>query len=342
MIFGDGSLAGDLWHVHERLVYGEGPATNNVIGTRKTVDAITTKDMRAFHDAYFTGRNTVALVEGDAKHLPLEELRKQLGSLEPGGRVAHEDETVAALPGTAIQVVKDPAHGAVDLSLTIPISEETLAKVDGGRAELVRASLSTELGNTLRRNHHLTYGSWAEVQPSEAGKGALMVLQASVAPEAVEQAAKDLVSVARDARDGFGAVALKRDKQALASSLRMSEPTTTAGKVGDAAESAFQSALTDSGISASMPKPPKSARAQKDGMAKDLRKLGAVTLDQFAKTAGELINLDDAKVLAYGNVDSTALRKGLAAGGLDVAHADMNPVDLSMYKDMGLGLPKQA
>jgi predicted Zn-dependent peptidase len=343
MIFGDGSIAGDLWNVQQRLVYGDTPQTNNVIGTRKTVDKITTKDMRTFHDAYFTGRNTVALVEGDARHLPLDVLRKELGSLEPGARVGHEDETVDFVPGKAIQVVKDPAHGAVDLSLTIPVDEATFNSLDPTRGRLVTLAMSNELNNKLRRFDHLTYGASAQLQPSAdiAGKGAMLVLQASVASSVVKQAAEDLVKIARDSRDGFGAVALRRDKQQYAANVRMAEPDMTRVGVSDAAEGVFQTALTDAGISADAPPAPRSERAQKAAFEKKIRSVGATTQAQFAKTASQLVNLDNVKVLAYGDVDATELRAGLKAGGLDLAGVKSNPVDLSTYKDMGLGLPKQ-
>ncbi len=341
MIYGDGSIAGDLWHVNQRLVYGDDPRTNNVIGTRKTVDKITTKDMRAFHDAYFTGRNTVALVEGDPKSLPLDQVRKALSALPAGARVAHDDELVDPLPGKAIQVVKDPAHGAIDLTLTIPLTDAQMDGIDPMRKKLIATSLDQQLNNTLRRYHHLTYGGSASFGGEDAGTGAQLVLNASVEPSEIRQAAKDFVSIIRDARDGFGKLALQRDKQQLASRLRMKEPDMTIGELGDVAEVAFQTALTDKGIDGSMPSPPDSAKRQQKDIDADIRKLNAITGEQFAKTAAPLLSLDNVKVLAYGDVDTTELRAGLKEGGLDLAGVKMNPVDLSMYRDMGLGLPKQ-
>lgn len=335
MIYSDGSMQGELWHVMDRMVHGEGPLTNNVIGTRKSVDAITSKDLRAYHSSYFTGRNTVALVEGDKKHLPLDVLRKELGALESGARVDHSGESAPKIPGRAVQIIADKKHKAVDITVGIPITAETLAGLDKGRVKLVTRSLSNELHSVLRRDHHLTYGAAAKLEMDEIGSGGLLTLQASVAPSVARQAMKDLVSVATDARDGFGVERLKVDKKMTASRVAMTDAEPPAQAISNGAEGAFQAALQSPGVE--FPKA-QSARAATLAANKAARKAQAITLDQFAKTASRMIDLKNIKVLAFGDVDQADILGGLKDAGIGRAGMDINPVDLSMYRDMGIGV----
>lgn len=331
MIFGDGSVGSELWHIHERLVHGDGAATNNVIGTRKTVDAITRQDLKKYHDAYYTGRNTVALVEGDPKRLPLEQLRKELGALEAGARVDQTGIKGSFAPGKAIQVVKDKTHGAIDLSVTIPIEKSALEGLSPARVDLVVTSLGNELFERLRLQKDLTYGGGAKLVESDAADGRMLLLEASVAPGAVRKATQVLVDTAEDAIDGFGPKTLQRDKRGLLSSLRQFEAP-VAKTVSARAEQAFQDALLKPGISV----PPDKAPTQRE--ADKLRRVvGSITGKQFADTAKQIIKLDNLKVLAFGNVDAADVRSGLTDAGLDAGSFASNPVDLSMYRDMGHG-----
>jgi predicted Zn-dependent peptidase len=334
MIYWDGSLQGEDWHLQARLLFGDTPATNNIIGTRPSTDAITSKDMRAFHDRYFTGKNTVALVEGDPAHLPLATLRRELGALPAGERLDNDNVHPVPVPGKAMQVVNDPTTGTVRLNVSVPVDAKV---VDGMKTpqSLLTTSLGETLNNRLRRYHHLTYGAKATLDPAdETSKPTSWVLNvsANVAPENAQRAMTDLVATLKDARDGFGPKTLEQHKQEVLSNVRgrdVVDPT-----VSERAEDAFQSALRTEGVDI----PP--ARAENEARSVRAR-IGAVDLKTFAKDAGKVIDLSNLKVLATGPLPDggASLKAAIEQAGVDTAGMRMNPLDLSMYRDMGIAVP---
>lgn len=308
------------WEAFNELVYGDDPRTNNIIGTPQSVDAITAKDLKSYHSSYFTGRNTVALVEGDRRNLPLDTLREQLGKLPAGARVDNAVETATIERGRAIKQIPG-VEGAVELAVALPFSKEAFESIDPIRRSLVKESLADVLHTRMRRHHDLTYGVRAGFSIDDTADGAMLVIETTVAPEAVRAATKDIFSIVQDARDGFGAKALQGHKRSLASFLRQRDVNleTIRPKVSNVAEQAFQSALTTGKVSVGSLEPvaPKSARTQKAALTKEISKLNAIAGAQFAKAAAQLISLDDAKVLVVGDGDVADVRAGMRDAGID-------------------------
>jgi predicted Zn-dependent peptidase len=334
MIYGDGSLRGEEWHIGEQLLFGTNDKTNNVIGTRKNVESATTKDLKAYHDKYFVGKNTVALVEGDPKHLPLETLRKELGKLPVGSRVNNNSIHPSVVPGQSIQAVNDTSSGTVRINAMLPVPTETLAGLKTP-AKLITSSLGEALNNRLRRYDHLTYGAGVSLDPADettSPTNFVLSATADVAPENAKHAMTDLVKTLKDARDGFGDKTFEANKQQYLARIRAQEPNPYT--VSERAEDAFQDALLSPGVE--IP----------EGGEVDMRRsmaarVGAIDAKQFAQDAGSLIDLSNMKVLAVGPVgDGADLRSGIREAGLDTAGIKMNPVDLSYYKDMGIAVPK--
>jgi len=334
MVYWGGSVGEESWNIAERMVFGDSSATNNVIGTRKTVDSVTSKDLQDYHKQYFVGRNTVALVEGDSKSLALDTLRRELGKLPAGARVDNTDQQSApVVKGQALQIVNDPSSDTVSIDVIIPVSADVL-KTLKTPGKLVTASLNDMLFNRLRREGRMTYGASAELRQESPGTYSIAI-STNVAKRFAKEAMAELMTTLTDAQDGFGPKTLDFHKQQVLSRLKAAEQAAPPS-ISDRAEEAFQGALTDQGISV-----PSETAA--DTSAKQRKAINAVTPASFAADMAQLINLDDMKILAMGALadGGSDLRAGLRAGGIDTKSLTMNPVDLSMYQDMGLKVTKE-
>jgi predicted Zn-dependent peptidase len=311
----------DSYEAFQGMVFGSSPRANNIIGTAKSIDAITTKDLKTYHQNYFNGRNTVVLVEGDAKSLPLDTIRAELSKLPAGGRVDHSGEQLKVVPGKAIQQIPGDDTDAVELAIALPISREAYEKVSPLERRLVQTSLNEVLHERMRRHHDLTYGTSASFMLDDASDGALLVIETAVAPDAVRAATRDMLAIAEDARDGFGPKTLEAHKQIITSRLTMKEPSTTVVEplVADRAEQAFQDALTKPGVT--IPPgdavKPKTTGAQRAANTREMKKLDAITPKQFAQAASSLVSLEDAKILVVGDGTAADVRAGMRDAGID-------------------------
>lgn len=338
MIAGDGSMAGEMWHVEERMLHGDVPVTNNVIGTKASVNSMTGADIKRFHETYYTGRNTVALVEGDPKHLPLDLLRTQLGALPPGARIDHSGMEVPFVKGAAVQVVPDRELGKVDVTLNLPVSAEQLkrAKVD---PKLLLSSLSSVLFERMRRNHDLTYGPRVELLPSEVAEddGQVLRINAAVAPGNLRAAVRDLVHTLDDVRSGFGPKTFELHKQQELSNLVMTEPERPPVQtVSEHAEEIFTTTLGANGLEITDPEKRPSQREVERLHRNETRRMQRATYEDFVATADSLIDLSNLKLVALGPTDAEVMLAGIKDAKVAVGRIDVNPVDLSLYKEMGL------
>lgn len=335
MLAGDGSISGELWHINERLLHGDHALTNNVIGSRPSVEAITGKDLKAYHQSYYTGRNTVALVEGDPKHLPLEAVRKQLSALAPGARVDHDGMKRDFVDGPAVQMVPDAGSGKVGITLSIPVSNEAVEKAKVS-PDFVISTIGNVFYDRLRRNHHLTYGVQGSIYDSDSADGKVIEFSTDVAPENARAAVRDLVDTLHDARDGFGPETFKLHKQQALSRKNMSEPAPEEPvTVSDQAEALFQGTISTAGLD--LPDAEKvDARGAKNAANTATAKLRAASYKRYAETAKSLIDLSDMKILAHGPASRTDIMGGIKDSGVKTGKIKLNPVDLSLYEDMGV------
>lgn len=333
MIYYDSSLAGEVDNVAERLVFGEHPLTNTIIGTRGSVDRIVPADLRTFHQQYFTGRNTVALVEGDPKSLPLDTLRRELGQLPAGARVDNDSDHAPVIPGQAMQVINDPSSGTVQLNVLLPIENAKLDKMKTP-PKLLLSELGDVLNNRLRRTKDLTYGVDVKLDPADESSDpthSILSISTSVFPENAEKMLTSLVSTLQDGADGFGAKTFDLAKKGLLA--RIASKDVTQPTITDRAEDAFQSALQTAGVEI----PPATAPAAKLG------KIRNASAKDFAHDAGTLLNLSNMKLLATGPIadTGTALRGALREAGINTRKMQINPVDLTTYRDAGTPIPKR-
>ncbi|MCW2973000.1 MAG: pepR [Thermoleophilia bacterium] len=339
MTYYDGSLGGQVDDIATRLIYGDTPATNNVIGTRGSVDAITTKDLRAFHDRYAVGRNTVVLVEGDPAKLPLDVLRKQFGALPAGSRVDNNGEKATAIPGTAIQVINEPDQGTVNLDVLIPIPADV---VDGLKTPLalIKTSLGNLLNDKVRRTDHLSYGVSAKILPgddTDAPATYLLTVQTQVAKGTEQQALKDLIQTLAGTHDGIGAKTFAKNKASALADVRAMDPADLTSSISDQGEATFQQALLAAGAEV-VP------GTEDDSRSQQRYDIGHATNAQFGKDAAKLIDFTNLKVMAHGNLPDggRGLVAALKDAGVDTKGISMNPVDLDLYSGQGIPVGKDS
>jgi len=111
----------------------------------------------------------VALVEGDPARLPLDTIRRELGKLPPGARVAQDGDEPPILPGQALQVLNDPADATVGLQLVMPIASAALAEAKSSalpNAFLTVHRIANDAGN-------LDLAEQALVEAIRLGRGPL-------------------------------------------------------------------------------------------------------------------------------------------------------------------------
>jgi predicted Zn-dependent peptidase len=336
MTYYDGSLGGQVDDIGMRLAFGSTPATNNVIGTRSSVNKITTPDIRSFHDTYAVGRNTVALVEGDPKSLALDTIRRELGKLKPGARVDNNGEKAAPVAGRALQVINEPDQGTVNLDLMIPVAQKTLDELKTP-LKLIKTSLNNLLNDKVRRTDHLTYGVSAKLLPADdtdAPDYQLLSVQTQVAKGDARQAIADLVRTLQGTYDGIGDKTLAKNKADVLGLLRAHDPKGDTLSISDQAEQTFQSALVAEGAAVT-------PATSDSTVAADRYAIGRTTNAQFGQDASKLIDFTNLKVMAHGGLadGGAALLAGLRDAGIDTTGISMNPVDLTLYSGQGIPVP---
>jgi len=339
MVAYDGTLDGQSENIAERLVYGDGPATNNIIGTRSSTGAITPTDLREFHRSYFVGRNTVVLVDGDPERLALGTIRHELGALPAGARVDNSDVKRTIQPGRALQVVNEASTSTVALDVLVPIAEAHLKRSRSDAAKrLLVSSIGSRLHERLRRVDHLTYGTDVTLEPgSDTGRGqALLRVRTNVAAAHAAPALGRIVETLKDAIDGFGPKTFDRDLAELRARLR-AQPPDVPPTTSQLAEATFDRAFQGPRIKAA------TARELTPTSRASLHSaLERLTLETAVETAANLISLDNLKVVAIGALPDGggALLDALRGAGIPSASVTRNPVDLSQYREMGIAVPK--
>ncbi|MCW2956558.1 MAG: putative zinc protease [Thermoleophilia bacterium] len=331
MIVYSGEVSDNGVSIASRLLFGEHPVANPPIGTRKTVGTIEPRDLKAYHQQYFTGRNTVAFLEGDAKHLPLDTFRRELGKLPPGSRVDNNVAAAPVVPGPALQVVNDPSVRNVSLQLMLPIPAAAGAVVK--LPDIVLTALNDKLFG-LRTKGNLTYGAQAGLEQYPGGQTVLTV-RTQVDASKARATMREIVGVLNDARDGFGPTQLALHKKALLSQVRVKEPVDTM-TISERAAAAFDTALGSPDFTV----PPAESPAGLGGLR---HLIGRTDEAQFTSDASAMIDFSNMKVLATGALadGGKSLLGGLKDLGLDTSIVTMNPVDLAPYRDMGMKVTKQ-
>lgn len=339
MTYHGGALKDEAYDIAQRLMFGDTPGTNNVIGTRASTSAITTKDLKEYHARHFVGRNTVALVDGDPRHLALDVLRRELGKLPSGERVDNTAVRADPVPGRALQIINDPSSSTVALDVLVPIPAHVAGLVDAPTRSLVTSAISSRLNDRLRRNGHMTYGASAKLMPGDGATSGTWMLNVSTnvdAPNA-KQALRDIVDTLHDARDGFGPKTFERDRASLAAALSTRERG-DAATTSERASIGFDLTLGDEGFV--VPSAADLVDADPKAAARAAR---ALPRDLYQAVSSAFTRLDDMKVLAIGAIKDGGddLLAAITESKAPEAPVARNPVDLRQYKEMGIAVPRQ-
>jgi zinc protease len=191
--------------VFPRLLYGAGnayglPFTGS--GYQKSVTALTSADLRRFHDTWFKPNNATLIVVGDTT---LAEIRPQLerlfGAWQPG-----------PLPAKELKPVSVPIHPAVYL-MDRPGSDQSVI-IAGNVAppyaapdDLALESLNTLLGGdftarinmNLREGKHWAYGAYSFLLPARGQRPFI-----AFAPVQTDKTAPAMLELQKELQDILG------------------------------------------------------------------------------------------------------------------------------------------
>jgi zinc protease len=90
-------------------VYGEHPYATRPIGTAESLQALSVKDLRAFHQRYYVARNALIAIVGDIDRKAAEQLAAGLAGRLPEGERATPVPPVAALAAAVEESVSRPS-----------------------------------------------------------------------------------------------------------------------------------------------------------------------------------------------------------------------------------------
>lgn len=296
------SWVGDEW---TRMLAGT-TAGADIWGGTRDASRVTVGDAKAWAERNLVGANTVMVVDGDPKSVPLDRIREQLSRL-PAGTRATEREAETFMQGGS-QVTAAPSGGDVNatVNVAVPIHRDAIRRLEAVTKPGVMPVLDVILGSTLnarlRGDRHMTYGVRSGADPTG------VQVQTEVHPSQADDAVEQITRTIRRLPESTDVESLRSAKAVLRSQLDMDPKALDPGSQVDLA---LEQALAgEEQISITDP------RAVSD-MRRDLDR---VTLDDVRAAARALGNIDEAKVMAHGNVRASAkpLVEALRRGGADV------------------------
>ncbi|WP_343597556.1 pitrilysin family protein [Pseudomonas sp.] len=165
--------------------------------TEQGVAAVTTDDLRAFHQRAYSASNLEMVVVGDLTLDEAQALSRQISQALPQGWSAADLPRVPAATGATLHVEQPGASSAVLLALPLNVlanDPEFPALVLA--SDVLGEGLESRLMVELRQRRGLTYGVRTRVSPLRAG--GLLSVEWEVAPAHVQGSQELVVTLLRD------------------------------------------------------------------------------------------------------------------------------------------------
>lgn len=165
--------------------------------TEQGVAAVTTGDLRAFHQRAYSAGNLEMIVVGDLSIAEARVLARQISQALPQGWTAADLPTVPAATSATLRVEQPGASSAVLLALPLNVlanDPEFPALVLA--SDVLGEGFESRLMVELRQRRGLTYGVHTRVSPLRAG--GLLSVEWEVAPAHVQGSQELVVTLLRD------------------------------------------------------------------------------------------------------------------------------------------------
>jgi len=165
--------------------------------TEQGVTAVTTDDLRTFHQRAYSASNLEMVVVGDLSLAEAQALSQQISQALPQGWSATELPTVPAATRATLHVEQPGASSAVLLALPmdVPANDPQFPALVLA-SDVLGGGFESRLMTQLRQRRGLTYGVHTRVSPLQAG--ALFTAEWEVAPAHVQGSQALVVTLLRD------------------------------------------------------------------------------------------------------------------------------------------------
>ncbi|WP_079230069.1 M16 family metallopeptidase [Pseudomonas putida] len=165
--------------------------------TEQGVSAVTTDDLRTFHQRAYSASNLEMVVVGDLSLAEAQALSRQISQALPQGWSATDLPTVPAAARATLHVEQPGASSAVLLALplNVPANDPQFPALVLA-SDVLGEGLESRLMVELRQRRGLTYGVHTRVSPLRAG--GLFTAEWEVAPAHVQGSQELVVTLLRD------------------------------------------------------------------------------------------------------------------------------------------------
>ncbi|MBO9549739.1 pitrilysin family protein [Pseudomonas sp.] len=166
-------------------------------GTKQGVTAVTTDDLRTFHQRAYSASNLEMVMVGDLSLSEAKALSRQISVALPQGWSATDLPTVPAATGATLKVEQPGASSAalLVLPLNVPANDPEFPALELA-SNVLGEGLESRLMVELRQRRGLTYGVHSRLSPLRAG--GLFSVEWEVAPTHVEGSQELVVTLLRD------------------------------------------------------------------------------------------------------------------------------------------------
>ncbi|MQG92372.1 pitrilysin family protein [Pseudomonas sp. MN1F] len=180
-----------------RHLFSGHPYGSPLGSSEQGVAAVTTDDLRKFHQRAYSASNLEMVVVGDLSFAEAQALSQQISQALPQHWSATDLPTVPAATGTTIKVEQPGASSAVLLALplNVPANDPQFPALVLA-SDVLGEGLESRLMVELRQRRGLTYGVHTRVSPLRAG--GLFSVEWEVAPAHVEGSQQLVVNLLRD------------------------------------------------------------------------------------------------------------------------------------------------
>jgi zinc protease len=160
--------------------------------TEQALDAVTTDDLKAFHQRAYSANNLEMVIVGDLSRREAQGIAQRISQALPQGWAAADLPAAPETTGTTINVEQAGASNTILLALPMNVpanNPEFLALVLA--SEVLGSGLDSRLMKELRQRRGLTYDIRSQLVPLSAG--GLFAIEWEIAPQHVT-GSQDLVA----------------------------------------------------------------------------------------------------------------------------------------------------